>query len=105
MNHFDLEMRTGEGMMPQVDARDVGQAVELVRALRAQLLQMSDQLAWIERRDVTLRNGRAGAMRIEAAALRRDIKNAQILIDRLQRRYLDDDGPPQARRLVRHPAR
>jgi hypothetical protein len=28
-------------------------------------------------------------MRIEAAGLRRDINQAQILIDRLQRRYLN----------------
>jgi hypothetical protein len=32
-------------------------------------------------------------MRCEAAELRRDINEAQILIDRLQRSYLNDDGP------------
>jgi hypothetical protein len=31
------------------------------------------------------------AMRVEAAALRRDINEAQILIGRLQRRYLNDN--------------
>jgi len=31
-------------------------------------------------------------MRMEAAALRRDIQEAQALIDQLQRRYLNGDG-------------
>jgi hypothetical protein len=63
------------------------QAMEFVRALRAHLLKMTSQLAWIERQDVTSRNARVYAMRLEAAALRRDINEAQILIDRLHRRY------------------
>jgi hypothetical protein len=63
------------------------QAVEFIRALRVQLLEMNRRLAWIERQGVTRRDGRARAMRIEAAALGRDINEAQILIDRLQRRY------------------
>jgi hypothetical protein len=49
---------------------------------------MASQLAWIERQGVTGRNGRACAMRIGAAAPCRDINEA-ILIDRLQRRYLN----------------
>ena len=65
------------------------QAVELVRALRVQLLEMTTKLVWVEGQDVTRRNGRACAMRTEGAALRRDINEAQILIDRLQRRYLN----------------
>ena len=80
-----------------MDERDAAQAVELVRALRVQLLEMTGQLAWIERQDVTGRNGRACAMRLEAAALRHDINEAQILIDRLQRRYLNGDGHAQPR--------
>jgi hypothetical protein len=72
--------------------RDAAQAVELVRALRDQLHEMTTQLAWVERLDVTSRNGRACAMRMEAAALRRDIKEARDHIDRLQRRYLNGDG-------------
>jgi hypothetical protein len=91
-------------MIRQVDARDVAQAVELVRELRAQLLEMTGQLAWIERQHVTSRNGRAWAMRVEAAALRRDINEAQMLVDRLQRRYLGYGGPAQAR-PVQHQAR
>jgi hypothetical protein len=52
---------------------------------------MTTQLARVERQDVTGRNGRACALRTEAAALRRDIQEAQFLIDRLQRRYLNGD--------------
>jgi hypothetical protein len=70
---------------------DAAQAVELIRALRPQLQEMSTELAWVERQDVTGRNGRACALRMEAAALRRDIQEAQFLIDRLERRYLNGD--------------
>jgi hypothetical protein len=76
---------------------DIAQALELVRALRHQLHEMTTQLAWVERQHVTGRNGRACAMRLEAAALRRDIKEAQVLIDRLQLRYLNGDGESGAR--------
>jgi hypothetical protein len=81
-----------------MDARDVAKAVELVRALRAQLLEMTGQLAWIERQDVTSRNARAWAMRVEAAALRRDVNEAQMLVDRLQRRYLNANKYNEQRR-------
>jgi hypothetical protein len=78
---------------------DVAQAAELVGALRDQLREMTTKLAWVERQGVTGRNGRACAMRLEAAALRRDIKKAQVLIDRLQRRFLSGDaGPPPPER-------
>ena len=70
---------------------EAAQAVEFVRALRHQLGQMNARLAWLERQDVTGTNGRACAIRLEAAALRRDIRQAQVLIDRLQRRYLSGD--------------
>jgi hypothetical protein len=49
---------------------------------------MTSQLARIERQDATGRNGQARALRLEAAALLRDIQEAQFLIDRLQRFYL-----------------
>jgi hypothetical protein len=76
------------------------QAVEFIRTLRVQLREMTSQLAWIERQDVTvIRKGRACAMRMEASALRRDIKQAQALIDQLQRRYLNIDE-----RARQHPA-
>ena len=85
-------------MISQVDARDVAQAVELVRALRDQLLRMTGRLAWIERQDVPRSNGRAWAMRVEAAALRRDVNEAQMLVDRLQRRYLNANKHNEQRR-------
>jgi hypothetical protein len=72
--------------------REAAQALELVRALRHQLGEMTTELAWVERQDVTSRNGRACAMRMQAGALRRDIQEAQALIDRLQRGYLNGDG-------------
>jgi hypothetical protein len=75
------------------------QAVKLVCALRHQLHEMTTQLARVERQDVIARNGRACAMRMEAAALRRDIQEAQFLIDPLQRRYLNGDE-----RTQQHPA-
>jgi hypothetical protein len=61
---------------------------------------MTTQLARVERQDGTVvRKGRACAMRMEACALRRDIKQAQALIDQLQRRYLNRDE-----RTQQHPA-
>lgn len=75
-----------------MDEVDAAQAVELIRALRDQLHQMTHQLAWLDRHDVTDTNSRASAIRPEAAALRRDINEAQVFIDRLQRRYLNSDA-------------
>jgi hypothetical protein len=68
--------------------RDAAQAVELVRALCDKLGEMTYHLAWVESRDVTT-TSQAGTKRLEAAALRRDIAEAQRHIDRLQRRYLN----------------
>ena len=66
--------------------------MQLVRALRDQLSELTAQLAQVERQDVTLmKKGRASAVRLHAAALRRDIKEAQALIEQLQRRYLPGD--------------
>jgi hypothetical protein len=89
------------GRYSPVVAGDVAQALHLVRALRDQLHQMTRELVRLERQDVTGTNGRASAIRCEAAALRRDINEAQILIDRLQRRYLNDDGQAQPGRPAR----
>ena len=69
---------------------DAAQAVELVRALCDQLREMTHHLVWVDGRDVPGANGHR--MRLEAAALRRDIAEAQRHIDRLQRRYLSGDG-------------
>ena len=66
-----------------IDQRSAAQAVELVRALRDRLYEMTRRLAWLERQGVTGTNGRASAIRCEAAALRLDISEAQFFIDRL----------------------
>jgi len=75
-------------------AREAAQALELFRALRHQLHLMTTRLVWVERQDVTGSNGRACALRLESAKLRRDIKETQALIDRLQRRYPNGDEHP-----------
>jgi hypothetical protein len=75
-----------------MDACDAAQAVELVGALREKLHQMTHQLGRLEHKNLTGMNSRASTMRCEAAALQRDINEARILIDRLQRRYLNSDG-------------
>jgi len=69
-----------------MDRWQVAQAVEFIRALRVQLGEMTARLAWIECQGVAGRSSRE--MRLEAAALRRDITEPKVLIDRLQRRYL-----------------
>jgi hypothetical protein len=74
---------------PSVVGLQVAQAVEFVRALHVHLRKMTSQLAWIERQALISRNAQADAMRLEAAALRRDINEAQTLIDRLHIRYLN----------------
>ncbi len=86
-----------------IDERAAAQAVELVRALRDQLQEMTYHLAWLERQDVIGLNGRASAIRCEAAALRLDISEAQFFIDRLQRRYLNSDGTPRTAPTARSP--
>jgi hypothetical protein len=74
------------------------QAVELVRALRHQLREMTAQLAWVESQDVTRMSGPSHARCAwKQAALRRDIREAQVLIDRLQRRYLSGEERTQQR--------
>ena len=87
---------------------DAAQAVELIRALCDQLREMTHHLAWVDSRDVTT-TSQAGAKRLEAAALRRDIAEAQMHIDRLQHRYFSGDthaqqgpaaGPPRAMRTA-----
>jgi hypothetical protein len=79
-------------------ACEVAQARELIRALRDRLGEMTTQLAWVERQDVARSNGRAGALRLQAVRLRRDIREAQVHIDRLQLRYLSGDEHTQHRR-------
>ncbi|MGA9493629.1 MAG: hypothetical protein WBV80_25740 [Mycobacterium sp.] len=74
------------------------QAAELVGALCHQLDDMTTRLHQVERQGV--KNTRSCAIRLEAAALRKDLGEAQRLIDRLKRRYLDGDDRTQQQ----HPA-
>jgi len=74
---------------------DPAQARELIRALCDRLREMTRHLARIDGRDAPGPNGHP--MRLEAAALRRDIAEAQMHVDRLQRRYLSDDERIQQR--------
>jgi hypothetical protein len=80
---------------------DRAQAAQLVRALCDQLREMTAQLAWADSRDTPGPNGHA--VRLDAAALRRDIAEAQMHIDRLQRRYPLSDERPQQRPNGVHP--
>ena len=75
-----------------MDEHDAAQAVELVHALWDQLREMTSQLARLERQGVASKNGPAMTIRYEAAALRRDIKEAKGLIARLEGRYLNGKG-------------
>ena len=61
--------------------RDVAQAVVLIQALSDVRDEMVARMTWLERR---------GA-RLDAAALRRDVNEAQAHISRLHRRYLGGD--------------
>jgi hypothetical protein len=70
-----------------VEAADIAQATELVRALGDKVSEMCSRLARLERQDVANRNASR-----ETAELRCDISHAQVLIDRLQRKYLAGDN-------------
>jgi hypothetical protein len=72
---------------------DAAQAAQLVRALCDQLREMTAQLAWADSRDVPGPYGHA--TRLDAAALRRDIAEAQM--HGLRRRYLLVDERSQQR--------
>ena len=63
--------------MSHVGERDAAQAAELVRAMCELLDRMSRQLIRLERQ----------GSQLEAAALRRDIQDAQTHINRLESRY------------------
>jgi hypothetical protein len=81
---------------------DPAQAAELIRALRDHLREMTGRLGRVDGREVPGTNG--DATRLEAAALRRDIAEAQMHIDRLYRRYLNgDERPSQQRPAGGHP--
>jgi hypothetical protein len=80
---------------------EVAQAQELVRALRHQLHETTTQLAWVERQDVTGRNGRTCAMYTEACALRRDYKFQVLTGLRAQFMPTRHAGPVSPRRNAR----
>jgi hypothetical protein len=71
-----------------MDAWQKAQAVEFIRALRFQLREMTAKLTWIERQMVTASSGRATALRAEGLALRRDIREAESLVGRLEQSYV-----------------
>ena len=80
---------------------DPAQAAELIRALRDHLRERTQHLARVEGRYVPGPNG--NPMRLEAAALRRDIAEAQMHVDRLYRRYLSDGTRIQQRPVGEQP--
>lgn len=83
-----------------MDAHDAAQALELVRALSHQIREMTIKLTWLERQAANSSTRRSAALRSEAAALRRDIDEAQMFIGRLQRRHLNSNEhaqPPRQR--------
>ncbi len=72
---------------PAASGYEVAQAVEFIRALHVHLRKMTRGLAWLERHGVLA--GRISRdVQLQAAALRRDIAESKVLINRLQRRYL-----------------
>lgn len=79
----------------------IAQAVEFVRVLRVQLQELNDKLASIERRIKTASNARARALRIEATTLRRDIREAESLVEQLERCYLGGNAVDPARPAAR----
>ena len=67
--------------------RDAAQAAQLIRALCELRDKMISHLAWLEKHD----------RQLDAAALRRDVNEAQAHITRLRHRYLGGDvqtSPP-----------
>jgi hypothetical protein len=82
-----------------VEAVDIAQAMELVRALGEEVSEMCSRLARLERQDVANRNASR-----ETAELRCDISHAHVLIDRLQRKYLTGDNHHAQRRPTGNPS-
>jgi hypothetical protein len=70
-----------------VTDRNAAQARQLIQALQEQLREMGPKLARAEREGAAAHPSRRRAMRLEAAALYRDITRAQFLIARLQRSF------------------
>ena len=84
--------RTSRWDKPAVGERDAAQAAQLIRALCEVRDKMISQITWLEKHD----------RQLYAAALRRDVNEAQAHITRLQRRYLGGDvQAPQPVRQAR----
>jgi hypothetical protein len=66
---------------------NAAQARELLAALLEQVSVMTPRLVRAEREGACGDSSRARTIRREAAALRRDVGQAQFLIERLRRRY------------------
>jgi hypothetical protein len=81
--------RTNKCDNPAVGERDAAQAAQLIRALCEVRDKMISQMTWLEKHD----------RQLDAAALRRDVNEAQAHITHLRRRYLGEDG--QASQPVR----
>lgn len=85
-----------------MDAWQEAQAVEFIRALRFQVREMTGKLAWIKRQTANASNARANALRAEAVVLRRDIREAESLVGRLERCYVPQPHAHALRRGHRH---
>jgi hypothetical protein len=85
-----------------VDAWQKDQAVEFIRALRFHVREMTGKLVWIERQTANASNARATALRAEAVALRRDIREAEALVGRLTQSYVPQPPAHAVRRGVAH---
>ena len=80
-----------------MEQRDAAQAIELVRALRERLHEMTCRLVRVERQGLAGRDSPPSALLSQAAELRRDVGRAQILVNRLERNYLNGNGDADSR--------
>lgn len=71
---------------------NLAQARHLIGALRDHLREMAPRLARAEREAIGGHTRVARARRLEAEELRRDVSQAQLLIERLHRRFPGIDG-------------
>jgi hypothetical protein len=87
-----IQDRRGVEQMTSAADPNVAQARQLIGALRDQLREMAPRLARAERDAIGGHSRVARARRLEAAELRRDVSQAQLLIERLHRRFPGSDG-------------
>lgn len=83
--------------------QQTAQALALIRALREHVDEMRAQLAFVERKGAAAKSSSmVSATRLEAAALRRDMNEAQALIDQLRSHYMTGDDRTERRPPQRH---